>query len=100
MKKTFAFIEFLILITVLAVLAAMLLPVVNRELEKRRRIQCGNTFTCVGLALRMYTADCPPRAVDPTYMSTVSCTYEYHRDQPSAELRTADGPSGKDGPEP
>lgn len=56
-KNNFTLIEFLIVISIIAILAGMLLPVLNRVREKAQTIHCTSNLKQTGVALYGYAGD-------------------------------------------
>jgi prepilin-type N-terminal cleavage/methylation domain-containing protein len=56
-KKRFTLIELLITIAIIAILASMLLPALNKARAKARTIDCVNSLAQVGKVFHMYSGD-------------------------------------------
>jgi len=56
-RRGFTLIELLLVVGIIAVLAALLLPAINRAKERARTVACLNNLKQLGLASQMYAAD-------------------------------------------
>ena len=83
-RSGFSLVELLVVIAILSVLAAMLLPAVERSVESARRLQCANTLRQQAVGLTAYVNDfnggLPLPIVEPDWLggtykerSVISC---------------------------
>lgn len=56
-KRAFTLIEILVVITIIAILAGLFIPMINKSLERARRVACANNQHQIIMACMMYSQD-------------------------------------------
>ena len=89
MKKFFTMIELLVVIAVIAILASMLLPALNKARDYAQKIKCSNNMRQISLCLFAYTDDFEGH-LPPVLSTWTAGRYEYFFNRPVAAGGIAD----------
>mgnify|MGYP000513002755 CR=1 FL=1 len=76
-KNNFTLIELLVVIAIIAILAAMLLPALNKAREMGKRAKCTNNLKQLGLAVASYANDYDGRFPGSDIISSNGCPRGY-----------------------
>lgn len=70
--RGFTLVEMLVVMAIVTILAALLLPVIDRARQAGRRVACLSNLRQMGLAINQYAADCDGRL--PPYLVSTAAT--------------------------
>ena len=71
-KKGFTLIELMLVISIIAILAGMLLPVIVKAREQSRRVSCMSNLRQIGVACHIYASDWAERLPNPPGATTLT----------------------------